>query len=447
MRQQVMLRVMFVYMARRVGSCLCVVEDKLYRWRGDVTVYRPQWIDQLEELNLSTGRWSRYDVRSRDPDGGIPPAFTAPACVAMNGRMYLFGGFGSVVFGFPKTYYRDVYELDLDSFTWQHLRAFNEREGPIEKYLCGMIPYEDEMLLIFGGFGVKANGIPLQKGAEYQMNEDLNGMWTNEMHLFHVTKRLWVVPHTSGERPPPCAAFSFTKIDLHRVVLFAGRHRNHMSNEIYILDMATWHWTGPISQSRHGEPWPTGRSLHTAACLCDPKYVLPSTDERGLASMQPNWLWPHLCTTHAEEPEPFLAVKEQHILMLWGQDSNGDQITEAWILHTNSMAWQQLSIPEKRMKGRKWHSTVAYYPSPFEATVLTLGGYEKDRTNWVICLDYTDTLVLYFGVPPLYKLCFKAVCSLPNDCLTMYLPKHILADLSEWREMQKNIKLCQCLRL
>ena len=367
----------------------------------------------------------------------------------MNGRMYLFGGFGSVVFGFPKTYYRDMYELDLDTFTWQHLRAFNEQDGPIEKYLCGMIPYGDEMLFIFGGFGVKADGIPLQRGADYQLHDDLNAMWTNEMHLFHITTKRWITPHTTGMRPSPCAAFSFTKIDIHRVLLFAGRLRNHRSNEIYILNLATWHWSGPITQSHHGEPWPTGRSLHTAACLRDPNYVLPPSDERELTSIQqPMWLRPNQYTAYTEaEPDTFLTEHEQRVIVLWGQDSNRDQITEAWILHTGSMTWQQVSLPERQMRGRKWHSTAAYYPSPTEATVLTLGGYEKDQMNRVICPDHADTLILHFGVPPLYKLCFKVVCSLPNDCLTVCLPKHILTDLSVWREMQKNLKQCQCLRL
>ncbi len=51
---------------------------------------------------------------------------------------------------------------------------------------------------------------------------------------------MWYSPELSGCRPPPCAAFSFTRIDRHRVVLFGGRQQKERVNEIYILDMNEW---------------------------------------------------------------------------------------------------------------------------------------------------------------------------------------------------------------
>lgn len=433
-------------MAKRVGSCLCVEGDKVYRWRGDVTVYRPQWIDQIEELNLLTGRWSRHNVQTMDPNGSLPASFTSPSCVAANGRMYLFGGYGSLVLGFSRTYHRELYELDLSSFTWHHLRAVNEQDGPIAKYLSGMVLCGDDMLLIFGGFGVKANGVPLQKGAEYHVNEAGSGMWTNEMHLYQISSKRWINPQTTGVRPPPCAGFSFTQIDRHRVLLFAGRQPTHRSNDVYILNMSTWHWLGPINQFKQDQCWPTGRSLHTAACLIDPKAI---PNHSNFTHQHPNWLM----TAEQFEPEMETTttppiVKEQRVLMLWGQDNDDVPLTEAWIFHTSSMTWEQVSISEKRMKGRKWHSTATYYPTSTEAVVVTMGGFGKDRMNWVICPDNADTLVLYFGVPSLYQLCLKAVGTLAISNLSWYLPKHVLTDINGWRSKELNgMKLCQCMRL
>ncbi len=51
---------------------------------------------------------------------------------------------------------------------------------------------------------------------------------------------MWFSPETTGIRPPPCAAFSFTRVDSHRVVLFAGRQRMERVNEVHILDMEEW---------------------------------------------------------------------------------------------------------------------------------------------------------------------------------------------------------------
>ena len=50
----------------------------------------------------------------------------------------------------------------------------------------------------------------------------------------------WSSPETTGPRPPPCAAFSFTKVDLSRVVMFGGRQRHQRVNEVHILDVKSW---------------------------------------------------------------------------------------------------------------------------------------------------------------------------------------------------------------
>ena len=50
----------------------------------------------------------------------------------------------------------------------------------------------------------------------------------------------WISPETTEVRPPPCAAFSFIKVDLSRVVLFGGRQLNERVNELHILDMNKW---------------------------------------------------------------------------------------------------------------------------------------------------------------------------------------------------------------
>ena len=60
------------------------------------------------------------------------------------------------------------------------------------------------------------------------------------MYNVHVHVGEWLSPVTTGVRPPPCAAFSFTKVDCSRVVLFGGRQRPERVNEVHILDMSNW---------------------------------------------------------------------------------------------------------------------------------------------------------------------------------------------------------------
>ena len=59
------------------------------------------------------------------------------------------------------------------------------------------------------------------------------------MHLTCTAGR-WRVVHTTGMKPPPCAAFSFTRIDAQRVLLFGGRQQRQRVNDAYILDLEKW---------------------------------------------------------------------------------------------------------------------------------------------------------------------------------------------------------------
>ena len=48
----------------------------------------------------------------------------------------------------------------------------------------------------------------------------------------------WSSPPITGTRPPPCAYFSFTKIDEQHAVLFGGQGQGgHVTNNAYLIDL------------------------------------------------------------------------------------------------------------------------------------------------------------------------------------------------------------------
>lgn len=57
--------------------------------------------------------------------------------------------------------------------------------------------------------------------------------------------------------------------------------------------------------------WPCPRRLHVAACLVN--------------------------------PESILAINNQRLLIMWGQDRNAKHVNDAWILHVQSMTWKKVS--------------------------------------------------------------------------------------------------------
>ena len=207
----------------------------------------------------------------------------------------------------------------------------------MHKDKAGMVAYGDEMLCVFGGYGdaPERNGIVRQRGAQYDtdMASVWGFCWTNELHLFHIKKSVWISPETTGPRPPPCAAFSFTKVDSHRVVLFGGRQVNARVNEVHILNMDNWSWSGAIIPTSPTDLWPIGRSFHTACSLVDPDYVGTelSTGRRHV------WL---PCAAPDLSPFQSLHTVEPKLFVLWGMDQNGDPISDAWELNINRMEWK-----------------------------------------------------------------------------------------------------------
>ena len=54
------------------------------------------------------------------------------------------------------------------------------------------------------------------------------------------TAGVWSCPATTGERPPPCSAFTFTAVDDRRAVLVGGVNGDQgRMNDVYIIDLPT----------------------------------------------------------------------------------------------------------------------------------------------------------------------------------------------------------------
>ena len=72
-----------------------------------------------------------------------------------------------------------------------------------------------------------------------QLNPKILAMISVHVDVTSVhTAGVWSCPATTGERPPPCAGFTFTAIDDRRAVLFGGGNGEHgRLNDVYIIDL------------------------------------------------------------------------------------------------------------------------------------------------------------------------------------------------------------------
>ena len=54
------------------------------------------------------------------------------------------------------------------------------------------------------------------------------------------TAGVWSCPATTGDRPPPCASFTFTAVDDRRAVLFGGFNEEQgRMTDVFIIDLTT----------------------------------------------------------------------------------------------------------------------------------------------------------------------------------------------------------------
>lgn len=150
----------------RWGHVSATVEGKIYVY-GGCDKYLVHCFDPLLESWAVHTSWSEY----------TPKGIYTAACALSGPYLYLYGG------GDGSKYYNSLHQLDTKTWNWREL-SYN---GPMRKGGCGMVAYNSEDLVLFGGVGVPPG--PPQPGAEfvnagYPDRRRLN----NEIHIFNLNK-------------------------------------------------------------------------------------------------------------------------------------------------------------------------------------------------------------------------------------------------------------------
>jgi len=117
----------------------------------------------------------------QQPTSGVPPpGLYLGTSVSLLDQLYSFGGFDGA------SRYNTLHMLDPTSLEWKQKRALNLADGPMRKSGCGMVPYRQDRLALFGGYGIPTG--PTQPGATFTKNTrytDGSG-WSSELHIFNI---------------------------------------------------------------------------------------------------------------------------------------------------------------------------------------------------------------------------------------------------------------------
>ena len=135
--------------------------DSVYLWGGRGNVENDAFI-----YRHSSAEWKKQLTKGQHP----PPGLSNGGCVMSGHNLYLYGGYDNS---------EDLYELNTQTWQWKKL-SDGSAGGPGKKHGCGMISYQDQLLVVGGAY----DKMPASKqhGAEYQTSGVLVCM--NEVHYY-----------------------------------------------------------------------------------------------------------------------------------------------------------------------------------------------------------------------------------------------------------------------
>ena len=157
------------------------VGGRCFLWGGRVPDFSASG---RKKLALTVEIFDPYlEVWEQQSTSGVPPpGLYYGTSVSLLDQLYSFGGWDGA------SYYNTLHTLDPTSLEWKQLRVLNQADGPMRKFGCGMVPYGQDRLALFGGFGIPTG--PTQPGATFTKNTrhtDGRG-WSNELHSFNINE-------------------------------------------------------------------------------------------------------------------------------------------------------------------------------------------------------------------------------------------------------------------
>ena len=157
---------------------------KVFVWGGvieDFLKNRDRLRSVVETFDPFLERWKQHLTT-----GVPPPGLYQGACTSILDSLYTYGGHDG------SSHQSRLYCLKTSAMEWRDLGERIPQDGPMRKEGCCMVPVDEYTLGLFGGYGFPRAAI--QPGSSFiksQSFSDGRG-WTNEFHLFHVKKGIYM---------------------------------------------------------------------------------------------------------------------------------------------------------------------------------------------------------------------------------------------------------------
>lgn len=324
----------------------------------DISVH----LSDINIYSIQDATWRKVKASGCIPNRG------SGMCMASHKKyIYAFGGLIINESG-QREFSNTVHELDTETMTWRSLEPVpgstppGVPDRPSIRDKAAMV-YYDGALWVFAGWGTRIDRTQHNSRFVPDMSHEFVG-WNNELWRFDLKAMRWNSPQCSGNAPSPRAAHTLTMYSDHRAMLFGGRTREGRVSELYILNLDTLMWEGPLETG----PGPEPRSLHTCTRLHD-----------------------------------------GNVLLLGGMNGNGDSVKAQWVLETGpDIKWKRVELCEEKLCARTWHTAAAYQVSDNCSELLVFGG--SPDNIWMPKHKYWANMVRFnYGVKPLYEICLDYI--------------------------------------
>ena len=168
----------------RSSHSAAAVGGRCYLWGGRVQDFsgRRKLASTVEIFDPDLKIWEQH------PTTGVPPpGLYGGACTSLLDSLYWFGGQDDSSFS------NSLHRLDPTTLEWRELQPLNQADWPMRKCGCGMVPFLQDQLAMFGGYGFQKG--PTQPGATFTKDTkytDGSG-WSNELHVFDTIEGMWAL--------------------------------------------------------------------------------------------------------------------------------------------------------------------------------------------------------------------------------------------------------------
>jgi N-acetylneuraminic acid mutarotase len=232
----------------------------------------------------------------------------------------------------------------------------------------------------------------------------------NELYVLDVDSFHWSSPHVVGDVPVPLRAMTCTAVGK-KLVVFGGGDGPAYYNDIYVLDTVNFRWHRP---RLIGDKVPSARRAHTACLYKNGIYVFGGGD--GVRALNDIWRldvtdtnkmsWKLVSgpTTGSPNVENKPKARGYHTanmvggkLIIYGGSDGGECFNDVWVYDVDTHVWKAVTIPITFRRLSHTATIVGSY-------LFVVGGHDgNEYSNDVLLLNLVtmtwDKRKVY-GLPP-----------------------------------------------